>query len=70
MHELNFIASLYLTDLCRGICVTMSEPLEDFKALVHCRENFCSFNLAIGLEFPSTGFLITFSLVFPSNKPG
>lgn len=70
MHELNFIASLYLTDLCRGICVTMSEPLEDFKALVHCRENFCSFNLAVGLELPRTGFLITFSPVFPSNKPG
>lgn len=28
VHELNFIASLYLTDLCGGICVTMSEPLK------------------------------------------
>lgn len=28
VHELNFIASLYLTDLCRGICVTTSEPLK------------------------------------------
>lgn len=28
VHELNFIASLYLTDLCGGICVTMSKPLK------------------------------------------
>lgn len=70
VHELNFIALLYLTALCRGICVTMSKPLEGFKPLVHCRENFCSFNLAIGLELPRMGFLITFSLVFSSNKPG
>lgn len=70
VYELNFIALLYLTDLCGGICVTMSKALEGFKALVHCRENFCCFNLAIGLEFPRMGFLITFSPVFPSYKPG
>lgn len=31
VQELNFMALLYLTDLCRGICVTMSKPLEGLR---------------------------------------
>lgn len=38
MHELNFIASLYLTDLRRDICV-MSEPLKVLGVLFTAGKN-------------------------------